>query len=204
MQLIYINKTMKNSIKTGLVVTTAVTLSLVGFGQAFGYGGGSITPFLRANAPAPVSVNANPGTTTPTQAVLGEKVPSVATALIATVKAGTKSDQVVQLQNELKALGYFPKNVASTGFYGPITVAAVKKYQADQEKGQVLGVKVDASNALLKELIAGTKQNTRTDKVFQLQTELKKAGFYPSGYAVSGFYGTITKASVEKYLASQR
>ncbi len=40
-----------------------------------------------------------------------------------------ESDEVVELQNRLKSLGYFPSNQKSTGYYGKITADAVYKWQ---------------------------------------------------------------------------
>ena len=42
---------------------------------------------------------------------------------------GMKDQDVVTLQNLLKELGYFATNIDSTGFYGAITVKAVKDFQ---------------------------------------------------------------------------
>jgi surface protein len=47
-------------------------------------------------------------------------------------KLGQRNDAVKRLQTELQALGYFPKNVAISGYRGPITKAAVAKYKAAQ------------------------------------------------------------------------
>lgn len=40
-----------------------------------------------------------------------------------------KSDEIRKLQNFLKQLGYFPKYVESTGYYGTVTCGAVLKFQ---------------------------------------------------------------------------
>ena len=48
--------------------------------------------------------------------------------LIARLRYRQRSADVVKLQNELKRLGFFPRNVRSTGFYGRITREAVRKY----------------------------------------------------------------------------
>jgi len=45
------------------------------------------------------------------------------------IKKGDSGPEVVQLQKTLKAAGYFGGN--ATGFYGSVTRAAVKKFQAD-------------------------------------------------------------------------
>lgn len=42
---------------------------------------------------------------------------------------GMKDNDVIILQNLLKELGYFPINTESTGYYGAITVKAVKEFQ---------------------------------------------------------------------------
>ncbi len=282
---------MTHTVKTGLVAFGAVALSLVGFGQAFGYGGGSVivppvqfvAPVagtftatvnngsvntgshqvtLTLNAPSgtafmaisnradfdgasqePYSLvktwnlgngvglktvyvkfydkngNASPvvtttivdtdasaapagvqtGTPAPVQSVLGTKVAAIDT-LVATLKLGARSLDVTTLQNELKKAGFFPATTPSTGFYGAVTAAAVAKYQASlTTPAVVLGTKV----ASLGELTAKAKFGTRSLDVTTLQNELKKAGFYPANLAATGYYGPITKAAVEKYLAAQ-
>lgn len=42
---------------------------------------------------------------------------------------GMQNIEVTRLQNVLKTLGFFPTNVQSTGYYGPITETAVGKFQ---------------------------------------------------------------------------
>jgi len=42
---------------------------------------------------------------------------------------GTAGSQVVALQDLLKCLGYFPKTLKSTGWYGLVTIAAVRELQ---------------------------------------------------------------------------
>jgi peptidoglycan hydrolase-like protein with peptidoglycan-binding domain len=48
-------------------------------------------------------------------------------ALTADVKMGTQGEKVFMLQDFLRAEGHF--NRASTGYFGPITAAALKNYQ---------------------------------------------------------------------------
>lgn len=64
---------------------------------------------------------------------------SSATAL----QRGSQSASVTQLQNTLKAQGFFPVNVSSTGYYGSLTETAVRNYQ------QTVGLAADG--------VAGTK-----------------------------------------------
>lgn len=50
---------------------------------------------------------------------------------LAALNYGQRGATVVQLQNQLKQLGYFPKKVESTGYYGTVTRDAVIKFQRD-------------------------------------------------------------------------
>lgn len=52
-------------------------------------------------------------------------------------------EEVIALQNLLKRLGFFPTNIESTGWYGSITVKAVKQYQ--KSKGLNINGVVDES-----------------------------------------------------------
>lgn len=47
-----------------------------------------------------------------------------------TLKQGMRNSEVYNLQNDLKALGYFQVN--PTGYFGSITNKAVKNYQKDK------------------------------------------------------------------------
>ena len=44
-----------------------------------------------------------------------------------------RDPDVTRLQDFLKAQGYFPINTESTGYYGSITVKAVRDFQIDKE-----------------------------------------------------------------------
>ena len=63
---------------------------------------------------------------------LAEKIVDI-DEFIGKVHLGEKSDAVKQLQNALKAHGEFSKAIPSTGWYGPVTEAAVKKYLANKK-----------------------------------------------------------------------
>jgi len=45
------------------------------------------------------------------------------------MRLGERSDDVARLQDKLKWLGFFPKHIDSTGYYGTITQQAVVKFQ---------------------------------------------------------------------------
>ncbi len=178
-----------------------------GIKSAFGYGGGGGGSGVPVNTASqggvlvtpnvPVVIPTTPVVTLPAGQVLGVKIELV-DELVASTKFGTRSNDVKLLQDELKRLGFFPKNISSTGFYGSITKAAVGKYLASKT-GQVLGVKITRAD----DLIAITKFGGRGAEVSELQTLLKQAGFFPSKQAVTGFYGSITRTAVAKYLASK-
>jgi hypothetical protein len=55
--------------------------------------------------------------------------PTVPVTTIPIIGYGAAGDSVVLLQQTLKRLGYFPSNVAVTGFYGMTTVQAVQGFQ---------------------------------------------------------------------------
>jgi peptidoglycan hydrolase-like protein with peptidoglycan-binding domain len=42
---------------------------------------------------------------------------------------GSRSDEVKALQDTLKALGHLDPSISSTGYFGNLTAAAVKKFQ---------------------------------------------------------------------------
>jgi peptidoglycan hydrolase-like protein with peptidoglycan-binding domain len=46
------------------------------------------------------------------------------------LNVGSRSDEVKALQDKLKSLGYLDPSTNSTGFFGNLTAAAVKKFQS--------------------------------------------------------------------------
>jgi peptidoglycan hydrolase-like protein with peptidoglycan-binding domain len=54
---------------------------------------------------------------------------SVIDQLITSTKYKERSDNVVKLQDELKILGFLANDIDSTGYYGDLTLEAVKKYE---------------------------------------------------------------------------
>lgn len=128
--------------------------------------------------------------------VLGVKITRL-DELVAKLKAGQTSEEVKELQTELKKIGYFVKTYKPTKFYGNMTKAAVKKYLADKNKKPVVAKTLD-------ELVALTKFGQKSELVKQLQTELKKLKFLPAKHVVTSYYGAITRTAVNKYVASQK
>jgi len=105
------------------------------------------------------------------------------------------------LQDALKAAGFFPASVKSTGYYGPITRAAVAKYLA-QSNGSASTKTTISPDASVDELIASLKYNDRGTAVASLQTKLRNLGFFPSWVRSTGWFGPITQGAVNKYKAA--
>lgn len=110
-----------NMKKTATIFTVLLLVSAIGFTTVYGYGstrrsGGSSTRVTPAIVtPSPVASQG---------AVLGESTFSFATNL----SEGMSSDDVRELQERLRAEGFFTFPT-STGYFGPITKAAVIAYQ---------------------------------------------------------------------------
>ncbi len=62
------------------------------------------------------------------------------TPAFALLSRGSYGEDIVFLQERLKSLGYFPENVPSTGRFGSITEASVRRFQRD--RGLVVDGKV--------------------------------------------------------------
>jgi peptidoglycan hydrolase-like protein with peptidoglycan-binding domain len=122
---------MKKYTKTAVASVLMLVVSTIGFGIAFGYGGGSYgggsggslfnsSPVLGVNTP-----NITPVITpAPTGQVLG-----VSTFVFnSNLRQGASSDDVKELQQRLTDEGVYTGPI--TGFFGPLTLKAVKDYQA--------------------------------------------------------------------------
>lgn len=79
-----------------------------------------------------VTVSAVPPVVIGAGHVLGVKITRI-DSLLKLVKLGQWHNNVKLLQTELRKAGHFPAKIASTGFYGPITKAAVAKYIAGKK-----------------------------------------------------------------------
>lgn len=116
-----------------------------------------------------------------------------------TLKKGHSGSSVKQLQEDLKELGYFTVN--PTGYYGDITVNAVKKFQADRGltvDGVAGANTMSAINSSLAEAyksVSLLKEGMRNSSVKRLQQDLKKLGYFNS--EATGYYGSITVSSVK-------
>ncbi|MGL4503402.1 MAG: peptidoglycan-binding domain-containing protein [Planktothrix sp.] len=121
---------------------------------------------------------------------------------------GSRSQQVINLQNNLKQAGCFPLGVPSTGYYGEITELAVKKLQQTQ------GLKLDGvvgpqtrsalkSNKTCNSLVSSSllKIGSRGKAVTQLQIMLNDLSFLSDLLAVEidGIFGKETQVAVIKF-----
>ncbi|MEI7463458.1 MAG: peptidoglycan-binding domain-containing protein, partial [Candidatus Taylorbacteria bacterium] len=129
---------MKNYTKTVVVAVVMFAISAVGFGVAFGYGGGSSSGggggcaygidtttgrcnFTNRTYPV-LPATANPKAVVATQK--GRVLVASAFNFTKSLDYGMTSNDVTELQNLLAALGHFNYG-KSTGYFGPITRAAV-------------------------------------------------------------------------------
>lgn len=125
---------------------------------------------------------------------------------------GMEGDEVLRLQKVLAQQGFF--SAEPNGTFGPLTVAAVKKFQAARSLS-ALGVVGPATRAALNALsdMPETAKNTESSgnkfifenflkwgdenaDVMELQKKLKALGFF-TGEA-SGYFGPATYAAVVK------
>ncbi|MCA0170441.1 peptidoglycan-binding protein [Bacillus sp. RAR_GA_16] len=121
------------------------------------------------------------------------------------LKLGMNNQDVKELQDVLKAKGYFTYHT-STGYYGPITEDAVSQFQkavglkatgvATTDTLQKLGAsKVSKSSASTSSSVL--QVGSRGQDVTNLQAKLKEAGYY--SYNVDGIYGQITQKAVQDF-----
>jgi peptidoglycan hydrolase-like protein with peptidoglycan-binding domain len=189
-----------------------INVTIAAGGGGGGGGGGYSAPYIPPSYPTP--------TTTPvaiTSTKIFEPLPAASTTtqffpftaftsaepaptpqiskieqLLKTLKPGDRKAQVQELQSELQRLGFLPKSIKPTTFYGASTSAAVKKYQASLSKKTVA-----APATSIDELIAKTKPGQTSASVRQLQTLLKNAGFLKAN--PTGYYGAGTRTAVQAY-----
>ena len=121
---------------------------------------------------------------------------------------GSNNDQVINLQNKLKELNFFPKNIKSNGNFGPATKQAVIDYQ--KSKGiYPCGIVGPRTRKALnnEEFITNKdyvftkdlKYNDNNNEVKQLQTRLRDQNFFPYYIQSTGWFGPITQTAVKLF-----
>ena len=123
---------------------------------------------------------------------------------------GDEADEIATIQTALKKLKLYTGDI--TGHYGSLTEQAVKKFQKSRGITQdgIAGTKTlnaiasaaagAGSSALGGSNSAGTslrKGDTNNTKIGDMQTRLKKLGFYYGD--ITNHFGTMTQAAVMKF-----
>lgn len=125
------------------------------------------------------------------------------------LQLGMRGEDVKQAQEKLKELGYL--NAVPTGYYGTLTVNAVKNFQRANGKtvdgiiGQstwdalmnnsgTASVVTTSANTSYNRLL---KEGMKGEDVKQVQIRLKELGYFNGN--PTGYYGTITKQAVMDY-----
>lgn len=135
--------------------------------------------------------------------------PVSASASSMVLKEGMQGSAVVELQKDLKKLGYF--SAETTGYYGQLTESAVKSLQ--KRYGLAAdGVAGNDTFALVRRLLEGTKsaassrssgsaysgtlkKGMRGNGVAALQKDLKRLGYLKAD--ATGYYGDLTVSAVK-------
>ncbi len=118
-----------------------------------------------------------------------------------TMKMGSKGPDVIELQQKLVENGYLDKNYL-TGFFGPNTEAAVKKYQAENGISQtgVVAEKTIEAMFIKKDLDETMvfRNGDESAEVRKLQQALCDMGYLKED-SVTGYYGDVTESAVKKF-----
>lgn len=231
--------TNNNISSTGIFVwnptaADAGTHQVTFFGQVGVYGTKASTTVtinvLGANGVLPVTQSAGAGSSVSAlqsqlaalQAQIGgatnPTTPAVGSSYIFTLylKQGSENDEVLELQKVLSKLGFL--KVTPNGYFGPSTVAAVKKFQAahglDQLGAVGPGTRLEL-NSLTSTSAPVTAPTTAAvsgsvyvfehfmgvgdddPDVLELQKRLVSLGFLTA--APTGYYGAGTEAAVKKF-----
>ncbi|MCK4891961.1 MAG: DUF2341 domain-containing protein [Candidatus Pacebacteria bacterium] len=134
----------------------------------------------------------------------GETKPSLI-AFTETLKSGSNNNQVIQLQNKLKELNFFPKEIVSSDNFGLATEQAVVEYQESKDIYPCGIVGPRTRKALNNEefitnkdykFTQDLKHNDKNEEVEQLQTRLRDQNFFPYNVSSTGWFGPITQNSV--------
>ncbi|GAK13078.1 peptidoglycan-binding protein [Geomicrobium sp. JCM 19039] len=143
-------------------------------------------------------------------------VPMIADAALENqvLRFGQQSEDVKHLQTLLKEKGYFTYQTA-TGYYGDVTVRAVRQFQGDhnlvvdgiagpntigallkdQPRQQVQAVSTNSSRSS-----GMLRSGSKGESVSQLQRQLRDLGHFSS--TVDGHFGRVTEAAVRDFQRS--
>ncbi|HEY9649452.1 MAG TPA: peptidoglycan-binding protein [Coleofasciculaceae cyanobacterium] len=123
------------------------------------------------------------------------------------LRRGNRGSAVTQLQNRLRALGFF--NGPVTGYYGQLTEGAVSRFQ--RARGlPANGIANSATLAALQNTNGTTpstpiarelRSGSSGSAVSQLQTRLRALRFYNG--EITGYYGQLTELAVRNFQQSR-
>lgn len=125
-----------------------------------------------------------------------------AVAYADTYKNGSKGNEVEKIQQQLKKNGLFQGEI--TGFFGPQTETAVKKFQLKKglHADGVVGTGTykylfEGVNKTQSSSVKSTSDTKQVISIKDIQAALKELGYYTS--TVDGVYGSNTKNAVIKF-----
>jgi peptidoglycan hydrolase-like protein with peptidoglycan-binding domain len=149
-----------------------------------------------------LSVNGIVGPTT--LAALQGNYPTNPTT-VTQLQRGSRGSAVTQLQNRLRAAGFF--NGPVTGYYGELTEAAVRNFQRSRGLS-VNGIVGPTTLAALQGTSPGNppiatqlRRGSSGLAVNQLQNQLRATGLYKG--PITGYYGQLTEAAVRDFQRSR-
>ena len=130
---------------------------------------------------------------------------SISFTFTQTLQFGSNNPEVKTLQDKLKELNFFSKEIISNGNFGPATEKAIKEYQ--KSKGiHPCGIVGPRTRKALNngEFITNKdykftkdlKYSDKNEEVKQLQIRLQDQNFFPYNVKPTGWFGSITKKAV--------
>ncbi|WP_377887464.1 peptidoglycan-binding protein [Alkalihalobacillus sp. R86527] len=130
------------------------------------------------------------------------------TQSVSVMKVGSRGDNVVKLQQDLKTAGTF--HVGVTGYFGPVTEKAVKDFQRAKDltvTGTATKETLDTLSNTTSPAVHPPAQDSSHDDVLkvgskgelvvELQSKLKALGYYNG--ATDGAFGPITESAVKTF-----
>jgi len=114
------------------------------------------------------------------------------------IRPGDKGDDISKIQSRLKDLEYYDYG-SITGYYGPITQEAVRKFQrtnglaVDGIMGSASLTLLNSESALYYTMYPGDSG----DDIREMQDRLRELGYFNG--TSTGYFGNITKAAVQAF-----
>jgi peptidoglycan hydrolase-like protein with peptidoglycan-binding domain len=145
-----------------------------------------------------------------TQNILEQNAPSPSPSTNSNLlQRGSTGEAVTELQNQLRQLGFLQAN--ATGFYGPLTETAVRRFQRDRNLNAD-GIAGSSTQAAIERALSPNtttaynntqvlKRGDTGEAVTALQNQLRQAGYFQAN--PTGFYGQLTEAAVRRFQAAR-